>query len=214
MPDIITLVSNITEALPTVSRQYGGWVYLLIFAIILLGSCFVIAPLPVDSLLFVSGALAMNRELSTGWVLIAGVAGAYFGYDINYWSGRLLGIAICRRGCPHIFGEREMETAQVLFEKYGPASIIIIRFIPVVNLPPFFAGLDKMAYRRYILFNLTGAVIWPVGVFTVGYFFGGLGIVRVYLGLLFDLVLLVVAIGLFYAGIMFIRGRITGSYTG
>ncbi len=188
------------------THQYGSWIYVLIFVAILLGSVFVITPLPVNSLLFVTGAMAMNHELSLEWVLVSSVAAAYIGYDLNYWSARLLGLAVCRKGCPHIFQSRNVVRTHALLAQYGPLSIIISRFIPAVNLPPFFAGLDSMDYRRYALFNLLGAVVWCGIILVIGYELGGLEIIKNYLPLLFFLVILALIIALIYGVVALIRG--------
>ena len=206
IPDIITFFTTNTLTFLSEAHQFGIWVYVLIFLVIFIGSSFVITVLPGNSLLFISGAMAMNHELSLGWVLIIAIAAAYIGYDLNYWSGKILGITVCQKRCPHVFEERNMQKAHTLVEQYGPISIVISRFIPAVNLPPFLAGLTSMDYHRYILFNLFGAVVWCSVIVIMGYFIGGLEIIRGNLNLLFDVVILALIITIMYAVAVLIKG--------
>ena len=206
IPEAVTLPLGFNTTFAAGLPQYGSWVYILIFVVILLASVFVITPMPANSLLFVSGAMVMNGQLSLEWVLTSAVAAAYIGYDLNYWSARLLGLTACRKGCPHIFGARNIERANALLAQYGPISIIISRFIPVLNLPPFFAGLNSMDYRRYMLFNLLGAVIWCVIILIIGYVMGGFEIIRKYLPLIFVLVILALAVSLVYGLGVLLKG--------
>src|SRR5271157_5444400 len=160
MSDIMGIITNITTSLPVQTEHYGSWIYLLIFLTILVASSFIITPFPGNSLLFVSGALATTHQLEISWLFFISVTAAYVGYDINYWSGRLLGIAVCKQGCPGVFEDKNIKKSLDLMKRYGTISIIVSRFIPAVNLPPFFAGMESMNYRLYIGMNLAGAVLW------------------------------------------------------
>ena len=202
----LTVLPNFNTTIAGEPNQYGSLIYLLIFVIILLCSVFVITPLPGNSLLFVTGAMAMNHILSLEWVFVSALSAAYIGYDLNYWSARILGLAVCRKGCPYIFKSINVVRTHELLEQYGPLAIIISRFIPAVNLPPFFAGLDSMNYRHYALFNLLGAALWCGIILAMGYELGGLGIIRTYLPVLILLVILAVIIALIYGVVTLIRG--------
>jgi membrane-associated protein len=132
-------------------------------------------------------------------VIVASVAGAYVGYDLNYWTGRFFSLAVCRRFCPRILREKNMGKARALLERFGPASVVISRFIPAVNLPPFFAGLDSMDYGRYVVANLAGAVLWCGITVVLGYFIGRLDIIQAYVNLLVDLVIVATIAAIGYA---------------
>jgi membrane-associated protein len=205
MSDFIGTITNISGVLPVQAGHYGPGVYLLVFLSILAASSFIIAPFPGNSLLFVSGALATSQKLDMAWLFVISAAAAYIGYDINYWSGRLLGVAVCKRGCPRIFLEKNVSQSLELMKRYGTASIIASRFIPAVNLPPFFAGMEPMNYRLYIAVNFAGAVVWSGLVLTVGYLFGGIPIVQVILPGLFLVVITILAISLVVAGAMLVK---------
>jgi membrane-associated protein len=210
MTDITGTITNITAILPVQAGHYGPGTYLLIFLTILVASSFIITPFPGNSLLFVSGALATTHQLDISWLFIISVAAAYIGYDINYWSGRLLGIAVCKRGCPGIFLEKNVRKSLELIERYGMVSIIAIRFVPAVNLPPFFAGMDAMNYRLYVVLNLAGAVVWSALVLSVGYLFGGIPIIQVILPGLFLIVIIILVISLAVAAVMLVKAFYPG----
>ena len=202
IPDILSISHNITTSLPVQAEYYGVWIYPLIFLIILVASSFVITPFPGNSLLFVSGALAASQELQLSWLCVVAVAAAYIGYDINYWSGRLFGVAACKRGCPRIFEEMNVRKSFELVKKYGDFSIIISRFLPAVNLPPFLAGMEPMPYRKYLGLNLAGAILWSGIILGFGFLLGQIPVVQVVIPFVFDIVILVMAITVIIAIVM------------
>jgi membrane-associated protein len=210
MSDVTVSITNITSILPVQAGHYGPGIYLLIFITILVASSFIITPFPGNSLLFVSGALATTHQLDISWLFFISVAAAYIGYDINYWSGRLLGIAVCKRGCPGIFQEKNIRKSLDLMKRYGSVSIIASRFVPAVNLPPFFAGMDAMNYRLYIVMNLAGAVVWAGLVLSAGYLFGGIPIIQVILPGLFLIVIIILAVSLAVAAVMLVKAFYSG----
>ena len=207
MSDLTGIITNVTTGLPFQVEHYGPWVYLLIFLSILVASSFIITPFPGNSLLFVSGALATTRQLDLIWLLGTAIAAAYIGYDINYWSGRLLGIAVCRQGCPAVFEEKNTKKALEIMKRYGNVSIIVSRFVPALNLPPFFAGMDVMDYRLYIGLNLAGAVVWSGLVLSIGYLSGGIPVIQAILPVLVVIIIVILGTTLAAAAIVFIRAH-------
>ena len=205
----LTFIPDSAPSLPSPSFHSGIWFYVLVFVIILLGAVFIITPVPENSLLFLAGAMAVNNQVSLAGVLLASIAGAYVGYDLNYWSGRLLNLAVCRRFCPHILHAKNMEKTRALMERFGPLSVVISRFIPAVNLPPFFAGLDSMDYGRYVGANILGAALWCSVTVLLGFFIGSLDIIQDYVTFIFDLVFLVTAVTIIYAVVNIVRARRT-----
>ena len=208
------MLSSILDLLPDAAPSLLGsffhsgiWFYLLVFVVILLGAVFIITPVPENSLLFLAGAMVVNHQVSLVWVLGASIAGAYVGYDLNYWTGRLFSLAVCRRFCPHILHAKNIEKTRALMERFGPASVVISRFIPAVNLPPFFAGLDSMDYRRYVIANIVGAALWCSVTVLLGFFVGSFEIVQDYVTFIFDLVLVVTVIVIAYGIISLVRGK-------
>ena len=206
LPDIYNLLTNSTSILLSPSYQPGIWFYALIFLVILLGSVFIITPLPQNSLLFVAGVMAVNDVVSLEWVLISSIAGAYIGYDLNYWTGHFFNLTVCRNACPRIFGVKNMIRAEQLLTRFGPLSVIISRFIPVVNLPPFYAGLKSMNYIRYMIVNVTGAMMWCGITVVLGYYFGNFTVIQENLNILYLLIILVLIVTFLYAGFSLILG--------
>ncbi|MDD1665896.1 MAG: DedA family protein [Methanomicrobiales archaeon] len=207
LQSVLDLLPDTSPSLLGPSFHSGIWFYLLVFVVILLGAVFIITPVPENSLLFLAGAMAVNNQVSLVWVLVASIAGAYVGYDLNYWSGRLLDLAVCRRFCPHILQAKNMEKTRALVERFGPLSVVISRFIPAVNLPPFFAGLDSMNYSRYVVANILGAALWCSVTVLLGYFVGSFEVIQDYVTFVFDPVLLVTAITIIYAVVKLVRAR-------
>lgn len=139
--------------------------------------------LPGDTLLFIAGFLASSaggRHLPalpvTALVVFASAAA---GDQVGYLFGRRVGPAIFRRPKSRLFDPVNVERAEKFFERRGPAALIIARFVPVVRtFVPIVAGVGNMNYRRFVLFNLIGALLWGVGVTTLGYFLGEVGFVK------------------------------------
>jgi len=207
---LLSILNGSAENAPSLlgpSVHSGIWFYLLILLVIFIGAVFIITPVPENSVLLLAGALAAGGQVSLAGVLAASIAGAYAGYDLNYWTGRLLNLTVCRRFCPHVLRAENIGKARALMERYGPLSIVISRFIPAVNLPPFFAGLDSMDYGVYVVVNLTGAALWCGITVLFGYFLGSFDIIQDYANLLFDLAILVTIITIAWAVILLARAR-------
>jgi membrane-associated protein len=130
--------------------------------------------LPGDSLLFTAGLLSANDVLPDLWVLlvtipIAAIAGDQVGYAI----GRKAGPAIFRRPESRFFHRENVDRAQEFFDRYGPRTIILARFVPIVRtFVPVVAGVARMEYRVFLTYNIVGGILWGVGVTTLGYFLG------------------------------------------
>lgn len=131
--------------------------------------------LPGDSLLFTAGFLMFTGVLSFNVhlaVLIIFLA-AVLGDSVGYTFGRRVGARIFNRPDARLFKQEYIKQAQEFYEKYGPKTIVIARFIPIVRtFAPIVAGVGKMPYRRFLLFNVIGAFLWTAGVTYAGYFLG------------------------------------------
>ncbi len=156
----------------------GPWFYGLLFAIVFCETGLVVTPfLPGDSLLFAVGALAaadgspISLGLAIGLLLVA----AILGDAVNYAIGYRIGPAIFRREDSRWFKRKHLLHTQQFYEKYGAKTIVLARFLPIVRtFAPFVAGIGKMSYRRFAIYNVAGGVAW-VFLFTLaGYFFGDL----------------------------------------
>jgi membrane-associated protein len=185
--------------------QYGVWAYLLIFAVILFASTIVGGYLPDSTFLFLIGATALDKGLSIELLYAAAVAGAFLGYEINYWSGREFGLTACRGACPIILQDQNVRKALDMMERFGPVSLIFSRFMPVMNLPSFIAGLDGMEYHRYAVFNFVSSVVWCGGLLILGYYIGSIGVIDAILDPLVNLVFIVMIIAIIIVLALFVR---------
>jgi membrane-associated protein len=179
--------------------------YLMVFVIITLGSTVVGGLIPDNTFLFLSGAVARINGLSMEWLLILAVGGGFVGYEINYWSGRLFGFAILRGIYATSLQNRNVRKAFDMMEDFGPVTLIVCRVMPVLNLPSFIAGVDKMDYRKFVGFNLISSIIWGLSILLLGYFFGGISIINEYLRYFTGLLIIIIVIATIIALVTFVR---------
>ncbi|HEX7278833.1 MAG TPA: VTT domain-containing protein [Solirubrobacterales bacterium] len=130
--------------------------------------------LPGDSLLFTAGLLSANGTLPDLWVLLVTIPlAAIAGDQVGYAIGRKAGPAVFKRPDSRFFREEYVERSREFFDRYGPRAIVIARFVPIVRtLAPVMAGVSKMNYRTFVVFNVIGGIAWGVSVTTLGYFLG------------------------------------------
>ncbi|MGP3952095.1 DedA family protein [Streptomyces sp. 7N604] len=127
--------------------------------------------LPGDSLLFTTGLLVVTDKLDTPlWLICTLIAlAAIAGDQAGYLFGRKVGPALFKRPDSRFFKQENVEKAHEFFEKYGPKSLVLARFVPVVRtFTPIIAGVSRMNYRSFITFNVIGGVLWGVGVTLLG----------------------------------------------
>jgi membrane-associated protein len=180
---LVDFILHVDRYLETFVAQYGAWVYALLFLIIFVETGVVVMPfLPGDSLLFIVGAMCgaglMNLPLVMGLLLAA----AILGDQTNYTIGRYFGPRVFQWEESRFFSRRGFDQAHAFYEKYGGITIILARFMPFVRtFVPFVAGVAEMTRSKFTFFNVVGAVIWVVGLLSVGYLFGNLPIVQQHL---------------------------------
>lgn len=188
---VIDLFLHLDKYLAAIVSSCGLWTYGILFAIIFCETGLIVMPfLPGDSLLFAAGALTANTPLHAGWLSAMLIIAAVIGDAVNYAVGYYVGKAIIQRKSAMIKPEHLART-HAFFVKYGRMTIVLARFAPIVRtFAPFVAGMAKMRYAEFAIYNVAGAVIW-VGVFvTAGRLFGNLPIVKEY----FSLVILVIIV--------------------
>ncbi|WP_370518002.1 DedA family protein [Micromonospora sp. MP36] len=138
--------------------------------------------LPGDSLLFTAGLLvADGRYLHLPlWLLCLLVAvAAVAGDQVGYLFGRRVGPSLFRRPDSRLFRQENVQRANQFFARYGARSIVLARFVPIVRtFTPIIAGVSRMHYRTFLIFNLLGGVLWGVGVTVLGYFLGQITFVK------------------------------------
>ncbi len=172
---------HLDDHLRQIITDYQNWTYLILFLIIFIETGLVIWPfLPGDSLLFAAGTFAATGELNLAILLVLLFIAAFLGDTVNYLIGKYFGDKMLQfkfRG-KNLVKEKHMEKTHSFYEKHGPKTIIIARFVPIVRtFAPFVAGIGKMHYGKFITYNIVGGFIWVFGITLLGYFFGNIPIV-------------------------------------
>jgi membrane-associated protein len=178
---IIDFVLHIDKQLGAFVTAYGGWTVGILFVIIFCETGLVFTPfLPGDSLLFAAGALSAQYSAALPFplLLILMIVAAILGDTVNYWIGSSLGQWLINRPKPLIKAEY-IERTNRFFEKHGGKTIILARFVPIVRtFAPFVAGLGKMSYRHFIIYNVVGGVAWATLFLGAGFLFGNVPFVK------------------------------------
>lgn len=160
----------------------GPWIYLLLFFIVFCETGLVVTPfLPGDSLLFALGALAAVDDAVLGIALLIVIlsVAAILGDAVNYGIGHYLGPKVFHREDRWWLHKKHLVTTQAFYERHGGKTIIIARFMPIIRtFAPFVAGIGAMRYRRFAVFNVTGALLWVLSFLLGGYYFGNIPMVK------------------------------------
>jgi membrane-associated protein len=174
VPDIVQFFLMTDQMLPEIIRDYGIWVYLIIFTIIALEEGLILAIfLPGASLIFIAGAVAGAGQLDLVSVLIVIIVGAVLGSTLNYWLGNSIGLPLFQNKFPHLIRQEHIDKTAHYFETYGGRTIFFARFIPVVRtFSPFLAGVGNMHFQRFFLFNVLSACIFSISIGLAGYLLG------------------------------------------
>lgn len=144
------------------------------FLIVFLESSFVF-PLPGDSLLFTAGIFAAQGKFGLSLPVLLGVfftstfLGSLLGYEIGFYSVRLQKFKMFRK----IFDQKHVQKVHTFFERYGRLAMLVSRFVPIVRtFTPIAAGMGKMNYKKFVVYNIFGALIWSVTVTSLGFYLG------------------------------------------
>ena len=177
---VLDFILHVDKHLQAFVSAYGGWVYALLFLIVFVETGLVVMPfLPGDSLLFVVGALAGAGFMSYWLAVPILIAAAILGDQCNYSIGRYFGPKVFQWENSRLFNRKAFDQAHGFYERYGGITIVLARFMPFIRtFAPFVAGVAAMSRARFTAYNVFGALLWVIGVATVGYFFGNLPWVR------------------------------------
>jgi membrane-associated protein len=180
---LLDFILHVDRHLDSFVRNYGAWVYALLFLIIFVETGVVVMPfLPGDSLLFVVGAMCGVGLMNYPLVMALLVLAAVLGDQCNYSIGRYFGPRVFQWEDSRFFNKRAFNQAHEFYERYGGVTIIAARFLPFLRtFVPFVAGVAEMTRSKFSLFNVVGAVIWVVGIVTVGYLFGNIPLVKMHM---------------------------------
>ena len=138
--------------------------------------------LPGDSLLFTAGLLVADGHYlhQPLWLLCLLVAvAAIAGDQVGYLFGKRVGPSLFRRPDSRLFKRENVARANRFFARHGARSLVLARFVPVVRtFTPIVAGVSRMRYRTFLIYNVVGGVTWGTGVTVLGFFLGRIPFVR------------------------------------
>jgi membrane-associated protein len=182
LKEFLDVVLHLGDHLTDWSNAWGPWLYVVLFAVIFCETGLVVTPfLPGDSLLFAAGAVAAREGSTLSLPVLFGLltVAAVLGDAVNYYLGLKLGPSVFRSEKSRLFNRKHLLRTQEFYEKYGGKTIILARFIPIIRtFAPFVAGIGKMTYRRFAVYNVVGAVAWVAICLFSGYFFGNIDVVK------------------------------------
>jgi membrane-associated protein len=194
----------------TLLHAFGPWVLVGIGVVVFIESGVLFPFLPGDSLLVSAAVLAPGLGITWWQVAVVGVAAAIAGDQVGFLLGRRYGRRLFRPGARVLKPER-LDDAERFFRRYGAASLVLGRFVPVVRTyVPLAAGTAGMHYRRFVLWNVVGAAAWAVGMTLVGHLLGGIPIVADHIDAVM-IVVVVVSIVPIVIGALVARARRTTS---
>lgn len=167
---------HLDKHLADLLTQYGTLTYGILFLIIFVETGLIVMPLlPGDSLLFAAGALAAMPEnhLSVAIIIPLLIVAALMGDNVNYFVGKFFSKQIKSRDRILFLKRQYIDETEAFYAKHGGKTVIMARFVPIVRtIAPFVAGAGSMSYSRYILFCISGAILWVAGITSLGYLFG------------------------------------------
>jgi len=171
---------HLDKHLNVVIQSYGMWTYMILFLIIFCETGLVVTPiLPGDSLLFAAGAFSAIGALEVGWLFGLLSVAAVAGDTLNYWIGHFVGPKVFHKEHVRFLNREYLDRTHKFYEKHGGKTIIIARFMPIIRtFAPFVAGIGSMTYGRFILYNVTGGIVWIAVFIFGGYYFGNIPMVK------------------------------------
>jgi membrane-associated protein len=155
-------------------ERFGDWATVVLWGIVFAESGLLVGFfLPGDSLLFIAGLLAKKGDLNIVLVSLGCFVAAVAGDQVGYMFGKRVGPALFRRPDSRLFKQEYLERTHAFFEKNGPKTIVIARFVPIVRtFAPIVAGVGTMPYRTFVRYNIIGGFLWAIGVTQLGYWIG------------------------------------------
>jgi len=176
----VDVILHLDQHLLVLVQNYGTWIYGILFLILFCETGLVVTPfLPGDSLLFVAGAIAGAGSMNVHLLVVLLLTAAVLGDSLNYAIGHYIGPKVFRFDDSWFFKKAYVERTHRFFERHGGKTIVLARFVPIIRTyAPFVAGIGAMDYRRFLLFNVAGAVLWVASLTYAGYFFGNLPAVK------------------------------------
>lgn len=177
---LIHFILHIDLYLTDIVNNYGHWIYAFLFLIIFSESAFVFIPfLPGDSILIAAGAIAASSSLNVYALIVLLIIAATLGGMLNYWIGNKLGHLLFTNEKSFFFKKSYLDKTHEFFERYGAKTIFIARFLPIIRtFAPFVAGLGKMRYLKFCIYNFSSAILWIILLTYISYLYGNIPIIK------------------------------------
>jgi len=176
LSNIVDFVLHVDKYIGGLITAYGTLVYGFLFLIIFVETGLVIMPfLPGDSLLFVSGTFAAAGSFNVVYLFLLLSFAAVAGDTVNYWLGKYFGEKLFEK----LINKKHLDRTKQFYEKHGKKAIVLARFVPIIRtFAPFVAGIGKMHYASFLIYNVIGGVSWVLIFVFAGYSFGNLPFVK------------------------------------
>ncbi|HET9062625.1 MAG TPA: DedA family protein [Candidatus Binatia bacterium] len=182
MAEIIDVFLHLDVHLNEWAGALGPWLYVVLFLIVFCETGLVVTPfLPGDSLLFAVGALLSvpGTPLSLSTMVVLLCVAAILGDAVNYTIGYRVGPRVFTSETSRLLNKEHLVRTQKFYDKYGGKTIVLARFMPIVRtFAPFVAGIGRMNYSRFAMFNVSGGIAWVCSFLFAGYFFGAVPMVK------------------------------------
>lgn len=180
MTQFLDIILHLDQHLAAWITLFGPWIYVLMFIIIFCETGLVVTPfLPGDSLLFALGALSALESGLDVWILLSTLTVAgILGDTVNYHIGKFLGPKVFDQN-NRFFKKEYLVQTQTFYESWGAFTIVAARFAPIARtFAPFVAGIGSMEYKKFLSYNVAGAILWVFTFILAGHFFGNLPVVK------------------------------------
>lgn len=178
--EFVDIILHLDQHIAEWIQFFGPWLYVIMFLVIFAETGLVVTPfLPGDSLLFALGTFTVMEDGLNLWVLLISLTLAgVLGDTVNYHTGKYLGPKVFERDS-RIFKKSYLEQTQAFYARWGAFTIVAARFAPIVRtFAPFVAGIGGMQYRKFIVYNILGAILWVFTFILAGHFFGNIPVVK------------------------------------
>ena len=197
-------ILSLDQTLAQIAGQYGPWLYALLFVVIFAETGLVVFPfLPGDSILFIAGTVVASAGLNVHLLVALLIVAAILGDSVNYSIGHYIGPKVFDKPDSRWFKQDYLRRTQAFYDRFGAVTIIIGRFVPIIRtFAPFLAGVAGMTYRRFLAYNVVGAILWITSLVYAGYLFGNIPWVKENLTLIVIIIVfvsLIPAVGTFVA---------------
>ena len=174
---LIDIFLHLDVHLNAMAASMGLWLYVVLFLVVFCETGLVVTPfLPGDSLIFAVGALAAveGSAIELPHVVALLIIAAILGDAVNYAAGKYIGPKIFSKDTGFWLNKKHLLSAHSFYDKYGGKTIVLARFIPIIRtFAPFVAGIGKMGYIHFAVFNVLGAILWVLVFALSGYYFAG-----------------------------------------